>query len=107
MGFLLSLGVVVILLITPFIRSYDLVLTLLPLLYGLSLLSQTRGRAAMMLKAFYWGTLVILPWMLSGLVTDHVQESVQLWLVPLAVLALHIVLPLIQSKHEGTLHPLL
>ena len=61
----------------------------------------------MMLKAFYWVTLLILPWMLSGLVIGHVQKSVQLWLVPLAVLALHIALPWVQSREEGTPHPLL
>jgi hypothetical protein len=105
MGFLLSLSVAVTLLVTPYMHHYDLVLTLLPLQYGLSLLSQVRGRGTAVLKAIYWGTLLFLPWILWGLAPDHIQESVQLWLIPLVVLALVIALPMLQRRQWRIYRP--
>lgn len=102
MGFLLSLSVTVTLGITPFVHHYDLVLTLLPLLHGLNLLSQTRGRAAVVLKVMYWGTLLILPWALWGLAPDQIQKPVHLWLIPPIVLVLLAATLLLQRGQRET-----
>jgi hypothetical protein len=106
MGFMLSVGVAVTLLITPFIHHYDLVLTLLPLLYGLCLLGEVQSPAATVLRTGYWGTMLIVPWVLQWLAPAYIQESVQLWLVPLVVLVLLVALPFIlrrQSTGSGLL----
>jgi hypothetical protein len=105
MGFLLSLSISVTLLVTPFVHHYDLVLTLLPLLSGLSLLSQSLGRGTAVLKAAYWSTLLVLPWILWGLAPDHIQGSVQLWLTPLVVLALVVALRMLQRRQWKIYRP--
>lgn len=92
LGFLLSVSVGATLFVTPFIHHYDLVLTLLPLLYGLTLLGQARGAVATALQTAYWAVLLVLPWILWTFVPANAQESVQLWVVPLVVLALLVAL---------------
>lgn len=93
LGYLLSLSIAVTLLAAPYVRSYDLVLVLVPLLHVLIVLRRRQGTAARVLKALTWGVLVILPWILWGLAPKHNPESIERWLIPLVSLVLLAALP--------------
>jgi hypothetical protein len=88
LGYLLSLACATTLFGTPFTHSYDLVLALLPLLYGLVILRELRTRGARLLEMAFWVTLVILPWLLWMLVPSDQLEQLESWLFPLIVLVL-------------------
>ena len=101
LGYLLSLGTAVTLFGTPYTHSYDLVLALLPLLYGLIVLRDLHTRGARLLELAFWVTLVILPWILWVLVPDQQLEQLQGWLFPLVVLILLAGLAAIQIGAAG------
>jgi hypothetical protein len=101
LGYLLSVGIAVTLLGTPFIHSYDLVLGLLPLLYGLVTLRGLPGWPARLLELAFWATLVILPWLLWALAPKHQPDLLERWLFPTAVLVLLAGLAVIQ-KNQST-----
>lgn len=105
LGYLLSLGVATTLFGTPFTHSYDLVLALLPLLYGLVVLRGLHGRGARLLELAFWATLVILPWLLWALAPNHQPELLERWLYPVVVLVLLAGLSVIQMNHAGTGSP--
>jgi hypothetical protein len=98
LGYLLSLGVAVTLLGTPYIHSYDLVLALLPLLYGLVVLRGLQGRGARLLELAFWANLVILPWLLWALAPNHQPDLLERWLYPVVVLILLGCLALVQMN---------
>jgi hypothetical protein len=88
LGYLLSLVTATTMFGTPFTHSYDLVLTLLPLLYGLVVVRGLQGKGARLLELAFWATLAILPWLLWILVPSHQLEKLESWLFPLLVLVL-------------------
>ena len=102
LGYLLSLGIATTLFGTPFIHSYDLVLALLPLLYGLVVLRELHGRGARLLELAFWATLVILPWLLWALAPNHQPDLLERWLYPLVVLVLLGGLAVIQMSQPRT-----
>jgi hypothetical protein len=101
-GMLLSLGIAVTLLGTLFTHNYDLVLALLPLVYGIVVLREFRGKAARILEAAFWATIVILPWLLPALVPARELQSLERWLIPSVVLGLLTGLAVIQAKRSST-----
>ena len=101
LGMLLSLGTTVTLFGTPFIHNYDLVLALLPLVYGIVSLREFRGKAARLLEAAFWAAVVILPWLLRALVPAYEVESPERWLFPAIVLGLIAGLAAIQINQAG------
>lgn len=109
LGFLLSLGVVATFFGTLYTHSYDLVLILIPVVYGLAIVHEMQGGWARLLELGYWASFLLLPWLLWALVPDPQRESLERWLVPLVILILHIVLAVLQrsgtrlgSPREGT-----
>jgi len=102
LGYLLALTIVVTLLTTPFVHSYDMTLTTLPLAFGIVSLQHARGTLATILKGGYWFVLLGLPWLLWGLSPNHNPELVERWLIPLVVLVLLIVLPLVRRDMLST-----
>lgn len=100
-GYLLSLGIAVSLFSTPYIHSYDLVLALLPLLYGLVVLRKLQGTGARLLEAAFWACLVILPWVFWAAAPGHQPDWIERWLLPLIMLVLLAGLALVQRKQAS------
>jgi hypothetical protein len=106
LGYLLSLSIATTLLGTPYTYSYDLVLSLLPLLFGLVTIRRLSGWGARLLELAFWATLVILPWLFWALAPNHQPGLLERWLFPLVVLFLLGVLAVVEMKQAGTVnHP--
>ena len=90
---------------TPYAHSYDLVLALLPLLYGLVVLRELQGRGARLLELAFWATLVILPWLLWALAPNHQPDLLERWLYPLVVLVLLAGLAVVQMSQARADNP--
>lgn len=105
LGHLLSLGIATTLFSTPYAHSYDLVLALLPLLYGLVVLRELQGRGARLLELAFWATLVILPWLLWALAPNHQPDLLERWLYPLVVLVLLAGLAVVQMSQARADNP--
>ena len=97
LGYLLSAGTTATLLGTPYTHSYDLVLALLPLLYGLVVVRGLQGKGARLLEIAFWSTLMILPWLFWALVPGQQLEQLERWLFPLIVLVLLACLAVVQK----------
>lgn len=105
LGYLLSLGIATTLFGTPFTHGYDLVLALLPLLYGLLVLRELKGKGARLLEIAFWATLTILPWLLWILVPSPQLKVLERWLFPLVVLVLLACLAVVQMNRAETSTP--
>jgi hypothetical protein len=104
LGYLLSLGVATTMLSTPFTHSYDLVLTLFPLLFGLVVVRGLPGRSARLLEVAFWATLVVLPWLMWALTPNHQPDLLERWLFPTVVLGLLAGLAAVGMNRAGEAH---
>jgi hypothetical protein len=105
LGYLLSLGTAITLLGTPYAHSYDLVIALLPLLYGLVTLRGLPGWPARLLELAFWATLVILPWLLWALAPNHHPDPLERWFFPSVVLGLLAGLAAVEINQAPTDEP--
>ncbi len=87
LGYALALTVAIILVTTPRIRGYDLTMATLPLGY-LILVQFQPGWAAAMIRGMSWIILLVVPWVLSSLMTLAELEAVERLIIGLACLIL-------------------